>query len=124
MQPITELKDFQWRMESYVTRLRDRFDGAPVFRGHPGRKTVFLADHRTGQFYFGASREGDDLAPVLVMLRTLFEEGSSLGRLLAAVPEAVREWRASQLERAPIRLRSAWRYAALHRTGRLLEDQT
>ncbi len=57
-------------------------------------------------------------------LRTLFEEGSSLGRLLAAVPEAAREWRASHLERAPIRFRSAWRYAALHRTGRLLEDQT
>lgn len=46
--------------------------------------------------------------------KSVLRREQQLGRLLSAVPEAVREWRSHRLSRLPITFRGVWRYTVLH----------
>jgi glycosyltransferase involved in cell wall biosynthesis len=51
---------------------------------------------------------------ICTMTLTARREGNSVRLLILAVPQAAKEWRRSHLRRSPIKIKSAWRYAALH----------
>lgn len=51
---------------------------------------------------------------ICTMTMTSRREGNSVRLLIRAVPQAAKEWRRSHLRRSPIKIKSAWRYAALH----------
>jgi GT2 family glycosyltransferase len=51
---------------------------------------------------------------ICTMALTARRERNSVPRLIGAVPQAVKDWRLSHLERFPVTFKSAWRYAALH----------
>jgi GT2 family glycosyltransferase len=51
---------------------------------------------------------------VTMSLRGFRSEGRRLWDLFSAVREAVQEWRAARLERAPVSFQASWRYFCLH----------
>lgn len=51
---------------------------------------------------------------ICTMTLSARREGNSVRLLIRAVPQAAKEWRRSHLRRSPIKIKSAWRYAALH----------
>lgn len=46
--------------------------------------------------------------------KSLLRREQRFGRLLSAVPEAMRDWQAHRLSRLPITFRGVWRYTVLH----------
>jgi len=46
--------------------------------------------------------------------KSVMRREQQLGRLLSAVPEAMRDWQAHRLSRLPITFRGVWRYTVLH----------
>lgn len=53
LDPLKQLKAFMHGMEDYIDGLQAKHR-APVFKCHPGRKTVMLTDNASGAFYFRA----------------------------------------------------------------------
>ncbi|MCO4763803.1 MAG: cytochrome P450 [Myxococcales bacterium] len=56
LDPLKQLNAFMYKMEDYLGGLQAKYR-APVFRCHPGRRTVMLTDNLSGRFYFTASTD-------------------------------------------------------------------
>ncbi|MCA9657191.1 MAG: cytochrome P450 [Myxococcales bacterium] len=56
-QPLLQMKPFLTAVEDYVRDRRTAAGGAPVFRAHPGLRSVILTDHVSGSFFITAGEE-------------------------------------------------------------------
>jgi cytochrome P450 len=55
--PLLQMKPFLTAVEDYVREQRAAAGGAPVFRAHPGLRSVILTDHVSGSFFITAGEE-------------------------------------------------------------------